>query len=286
MCGGGGSSGGSTVTQVQQIPEWQEEMIKANEQVATSLASQPYQTYSGDLIAGFTPLQQQGIQATQNAANAYQTDLSKAENMTGQLANNQWNAQTANQYMSPYAMAALQPQIQQLQLQQGQQARDINARATQAGAFGDTQYGNAQALNNFYGNLAMNDLVSQGMNTAYNTGLGAYQTAQSQGLDQAKQMANLGGLQQQLGMTGAQGVFDMGTQQQQLEQQKLATAYQNFQNQVNWPYQQLNARIAATANSQYQLPTATLAPTSATASNLGAFASLAGGLGSLLGGNS
>lgn len=117
-------------------------------------------------------------------------------------------------------------------------------------------------------------------------GLGAYQTAQEQGLQQANQMANLGGLQQQLGLTGAQGVFDMGTQQQQLEQQKLATAYQNFQNQVNWPYQQLNARIAATANQQYTLPTATLAPTSATASNLGAFASLAGSLGSMFGGNS
>jgi len=281
--GGSSGGGGSTVTQVQQIPAWQEGYIKANEEVATALGSQAYPTYEGDLVAGFSPMQQQGLDMTQQAATAGNANLQAASDKTQQLAGNTWDANTAAQYMNPYAMSALQPQIQALNLQQQQQSKDINKSATMAGAFGDAQFGNAQALNNFYGNLSLNDLVSQGMNKAYDTGLSQYNTQQNQGLQQAQEMASLGGQQQEQGLAGAQSMFDMGTQQQQLSQTQLNTAYQNFMNQVNWPYEQLNARIAAAGNNQYQVPTSTLAPTNATASNLGTFAQLAGSLGSLTG---
>lgn len=319
--GGGGSGGGgqSTVSQTA-IPDWQQGMVQSNENLATSLASQPYPTYNAQLIAGFSPQQQQGMQMAGQASTAQQPDLASAEQMTqgapgmaapyqqaaGNMASNSaspWNAQTAQQYMSPYAMAAMQPQIQALQLQQAQNANQINGQATRAGAFGDAQYGNEQALNNFYAGQNMNNLVSQGMNTAYNTGLGAFQTGQQQqlgaantlnnvgtgmantNLASANQMGNLGQAQQSTGIAGANAMFNAGTQQQQLQQQQLTEAYQNFMNQANWPYQGLNMRIASTANSPYQVPTANLAPSSASAANLGAFASAAGGLGNLLSGS-
>ena len=288
MCGsGGGSSGGSnTVTQTTAIPDWQQGMVQANENISQSLASQPYQNYQGQVIAPLTDLQNQGIQMTQQAATAGQPALNAAAQTTAQAAGNTWNPQTAQQYMSPYATAALQPQLQQLNIQQQQQANQIGARATQAGAFGDAQYGNAQALNNFYGNLAQNDLVSQGLNTAYTTGQNAYNAQNQNLLAAGAQFGNIANAAQQQGLQGANAVFNAGTQQQAFNQQQLTEAYQNFMNQVNYPYQQLNARIAATANSPYQVPTANLAPNSSSAQNLGAFASLAGGVGSLLGGSS
>ncbi len=320
--GGGGSGGGgsSTVTQVQQIPQFQQDYAQQNENIAASLASTPYPTYNADIIAGFTPQQQAGMDQAAAASTAYQPNLNSAEQLTTQAsqafqpyantasqfatsAAQPWTAATAQQYMSPYAMAALAPQLQQLGLQQSANQKNIDRAATQAGAFGDARQGVATGLNNFYGDLAQNDLVAQGMNTAYNTGMQAFMQGQQNsinaantlgqigtqaanvGLASGNQMANLGQLQQQLGITGANANYNAGTQQQQLTQEQLTAAYNNFMNQVNWPAEMLNLRIAALGNSPYTTTNyTTLAPGNASAANVGAFASLAGGLGSLLGG--
>lgn len=285
MSGGGGSAPSQqTVTQTREIPEWQRQYAQENEAIAASLASRPFPLYEGELIAGFTPMQQAGTNMAADMSTAYQPNLGMSEQMTAGAAT-PWNPAAAMQFMSPYAMAALAPQMQQLQLQQDQQRKRIGAGATAAGAYGDARHGVSESLNDFYGNLAMNDLVSQGMNTAYNTGLQAFLAQEQQQLAAAQQMAQLAEMQQRLGLSGATALFGAGTQEQQLNQQLLNAAYQNFQNQVNWPVEMLNLRIAALANSPYNIVTQqSLAPGNATASNIGAFAALAGGLGSLLGG--
>lgn len=285
MSGGGGSGGGqNTVTQTQQIPEWQKEFAQANESIASSIASQPYQPYQGQMIAGFTPQQQMGMQQTQDASNAYQPYLDQAHQISSNAVQ-PWDAAAAQQYMNPYAMAALAPQMQQLQLQQGQNQLSLNRNAAQAGAYGDARHGVAQGMNNFYGNLAMNDLVGQGMNHAYDTGFQAFQGQQAAQLAQANQIAGMGAQAQQLGLAGGNANFNAGSQAQQLQQQQLSTSYQNFLQQKNYPIDMLNLRIAALSNSPYNTAQyTTMAPSNATAMNIGAFGALAGGLGSMLGG--
>lgn len=324
MSSGGSSGGGgsSTVTQVQAIPTYQQQMSQNNEQIAQSLASQPYPTYNAQLIAGFSPQQTTGMAEAGSAATAYQPDLSAAEGSTnaapgayspyGAAATSMagssaapWTAQTAEQYMSPYAAAALGPQEQELALQQGQQQQAINSSATEAGAFGDAQQGVQSSLNNFYGNLEGNDLTANAMNSAYNTGLSAFQQGQSQQLNAANAMSNYGttaanvdlaagnqqatlaGDQQNMGVAGANANYNAGTQQQQLSQEQLTEAYNNFMNQTNWPTAMLNLQMSALSNSPYTNTNyTTLAPGNASAENIGSLASLAGGVGSLLGGSS
>lgn len=288
MSGGGGSAPASqTVTQVQQIPQFEQDFAQSNEDIAASIASQPYPTYQGQLIAGFTPQQTAGMNMAGQAATAYQPDVNAAENMTMNAANSTWNPATAAQYMSPYAMAAMAPQIQQLQQQAGIQNNQLAGQATSAGAFGDARQGVQASQNNFNNNLALNDLVSQGMNTAYNTGMSAFQNAQQTELQGAGQMASLGSEQQSLGETGANAMFSAGSQQQQMTQEQLTEAYNNFMNQVNWPTQGLNERIAALANTPYtQANYTSLAPSNSTAQNVGAFAGVSGLLGNLLNGGS
>lgn len=282
MSGGGSGGGQNTTTQVQQIPAFEQQFAQANQNIAASIGSQPYPTYQGQLIAGFTPQQQQGMQMAGQAATSYQPDLGTGEAMT-LGASNQWNPQTAMQYMSPYAQAALQPQVQALQLQQAQQQHAIDANATQAGAFGDARNGVATALNNFYGDQALSGLEAQGMNTAYNTGLGAFQNDQSRLLAAGNQLGQMGGQQQGLGETGAQSLFGAGSQAQQLTQTQLTEAYNNFLNQVNWPQNELNLRMSALSNSPYgNINYTTLAPNNSSAQNVGGFSALAG----LLGGGS
>jgi len=286
MSGGSSTPASQTVTQVQDIPAWAQTAGQQNYQLAESLASQPYPTYSGQLIAGFTPQQTQGMAMAGTAATAAQPDLSQAESYTNQAAT-PWSASAAQQYMSPYAQAVLAPQLQQANIQLGQQQMATNANATEAGAFGDARNGVANALNNYYGNQNIANIEATGMNTAYNTGLSAYQAQQGVLGQAGSQMANIGGLQQSTGETGANALFGAGSQQQQLTQQQLTESYNNFMNQTLWPTQGLNEQISALANTPYtQTNYTSLPPANSTASNLGGFSSITGLLGSLLGSGS
>lgn len=280
MSSGGG--GTSTNTQVQQIPAFEQDFASQNQDIAASLASQPYPTYSGQLIAGFTPQQTQGMQMAGNAATSYQPDLSAAEGLTA-ASTQQWSPQAAQQYMSPYAQAALAPQVQAEQMQLGQQQMATNANSTEAGAFGDARNGVANSLNNFYGDQSLANIEATGMNSAYNTGLGAFQTANQQLQTAGNQFSSLGTQQQSLGVSGANALYGAGQQQQNLTQQQLTESYNNFLNQANWGQNELGLRESSLSNSPYSNTNYTsLAPNNSSAANLGAFSSLAG----LLGGGS
>jgi len=84
---GGGSSGGGgsstqTVTQSQQIPQFEQSYAQNNQNIAQSLAAQPYPAYQGQLVAPQTPTQQAGQQAAINTAGSYAPDLAGAEAAT------------------------------------------------------------------------------------------------------------------------------------------------------------------------------------------------------------
>lgn len=282
---GGGGGGGQNTTQVQQIPEFEQQFASENQNIARSLGSNPYPTYNGQLIAGFSPQQQQGMQMAGQAATAYQPDLGTAEGLTA-ASSGQWSPQAAQQYMNPYAQSALQPQIQALQLQQGADQRKIDANATQSGAFGDSRHGAESALNNFYAGQNLNNLEQQGMNAAYTTGQNAFQNDQQRLLAAGNQFGNLAGAQQSLGETGAQALYGAGQQQQQLQQQQLTESYNNFLNQMNWGQNQLGLRESALSNAPFSnINYKSLVPND-TASTLGAFTSLAGQAGKYFGGGS
>lgn len=289
MSGGGssGSGGSQTVTQTQAIPDWQKDYAQQNETIAAGLASRPYQNYDGQIVAGFTQPQQQGMQMAQDAAGSYKPFLDAAKQLTTQ-GSQTWGQATPDQqaaYMNPYVMQSLGPQLQQADIQRAQNAHGIAANATQAGAFGDARHGVQDSLNNFYSDVNRAGIIGQGYNDAYGSAMQAFNQGQGQQLQAGQQMAGLGDTAQQAGLTGATATFNAGTQQQQLQQQMLTQGYNNFQNQVNWPAEQLNMRIAALANSPYSHTTQTsLAPGNATANNIGAFTQLAGAAGSLING--
>jgi hypothetical protein len=78
---GGGSS--NTVTQVQQIPDFEQQSSINNQALAQSIGTQPYPTYQSQLIQGFSPLQQAGQSAAVGAAQSYSPYLDAATQLTG-----------------------------------------------------------------------------------------------------------------------------------------------------------------------------------------------------------
>lgn len=216
-----------------------------------------------------------------------------------------------DRYMSPYMQNVVDQQKQQAIQDYGRQLPGMSAAAARAGAKGGTREAllqsegqrnlqqnlqNIQAtgLQNAFQQAQQASMQDAAMRAQYGlagsqlgeqsrqfgAGLGL-QGLQTQ-LGAAKQLADIGqaGYQQRMGITGAQ--LGAGREGQNLEQQRLNTLYQQFVEEQQAPYKQLEFMsnilrgIPASAGSTsfYQAPP----------SMLGQIGGLAGGLGTLFGG--
>jgi hypothetical protein len=255
--GGGSAPATSTTTQTSELPEWARGYAKdtlAKGAALTDVNQNPYQTYSGDRIAGFSPMQQQAMQGAQNMTTAPQTgEATAAATMAGLgglgvagQANPYGFQNQVGGYMNPYMNQILAPQLAEANRNYDIGATKQQSAATQAGAFGGSREAIMAAENERNRNTGLNQIYGQGLNTAYTNAQNQYnQNLQNQlaGYGMANQAAgqlgNLGQNQytQNMGINQLQAQY--GGQQQALQQQGLTNAYQDFTNQQNYPYKQL-----------------------------------------------
>ena len=253
---GGGSSQptSQTVTQTS-IPEYAKPYVERMLGKAEATTNQPYQTYGGERIAGFTPMQQQAQQGMANLQTSNQ--LGTASRMAGaaglgSLGAGQQYQQMATDpnamqaYMSPYVQNALEPQMREAARQSALVGQQNQAQAVQQGAFGGSRSALVEAERQRNLGQQQSDIYGRGMQSAFDSAQRAQQfgsTLGLQGMQAAGQMASTLG---QLGQTQfgqqkdiIQGQASMGAQQQGLEQQRLQQQYQDFLNQRAYPQQQL-----------------------------------------------
>jgi hypothetical protein len=237
----------------------------------------PYSNNMNDYFAGASPMQEQAYRGAANLGPAQQTmDASNIAAQAGIGAlNTQYNPmmarsqnfgdRSAAQYMSPYAMQALQPQLQEQARASQIQGQQQQAEAVGRGAFGGSRDALMRAERERNLGIQQGNTISTGLNTAYNNAMQQFnadqarqlQTQQAnigqqqfganlgiQGLQQANAAANtLGNLgQNQFGQEQAAiGLQNqLGTQQQQLEQNKINQQIQNYATGQQWGMQQLS----------------------------------------------
>lgn len=261
--GGGGSAPApaapttQTVNQVS-IPEYmrpQAEALLGKTEALTDINQNPYQQYTGQRIAGFTPLQEQAFQGIGSMQVAPQvgmgTGTAGMAGLGGLAAGQNYAAMatspgSVSAYMSPYIQNALQPQLEEMRRQYGITGQQLQGQATAQGAFGGNRAALQQAENMRNMGTAMNQAIGTGYQSAFDRAQQAQQFGANlglQGLGVAGQAAGtlgqLGQSQygQQMGIIGGQQTA--GAQQQALQQKQLETAYQDFINQQNYPYKQL-----------------------------------------------
>jgi hypothetical protein len=272
--GKGGGGGAPQQTQVAQtsIPEYARPYVEnmlGKTEALTDINQNPYQTYSGERIAGFSPMQQQAFGDVKNMQAAPQ--IGQASGLAGisglgsigtagqmgqvgqQYANQATNPYATQAYMSPYIQSALQPQLQEMNRQYDITGLQQRKAAVGQGAFGGSREALMRSENERNKNMAMNAAIGSGYQNAFqaaqqnqqfgaNLGLQGLQ-GQMAGYGQANQAAGtlgqLGQTQygQQMGINQAQQ--NAGAIQQAQAQQGLDTAYQDFLKQKNYPYQQL-----------------------------------------------
>jgi len=303
--GGGGDSTPEKQTTVVDIPDWAKPYAKESLGKASALTNTPYQTYGGERIAQFTPMQKQAFGraegqqvAEQIGAGSGLAGTAGLMGLTGGYQPGQFGSQMS-QYMSPYMDAVIQRQMDSAQRQADIASTQRGAQAVRAGAFG----GSRQAIENAEAARALASQKGQiqetGLQSAYDRATDMYgreqalaeqsrQAGLSTALGAAGQLGQLGQQQfgQQMDITGQQAQF--GGQQRQATQDILSQQYQDFLNQQRAPYDQLSfmsSLIRGTpmgqTTTQYQPPPSTTSQLiglgTAAAGAYGAYKGAAGG---------
>lgn len=238
------STGQSTNPDVQQAMA-QIRALKTPDQIeqASDQYRQAFQGLKG--IAGYTPEQVAAAQAA---------------------GPQDWTTEQARKYMSPYTETALRSQLDIQNQDFLKQLQGIKGQAQQAGAYGGARQAVAEQNAQFYQNLANQNLVAQGMNQAYNTGLSAFQNqnqlaqqtalanmaAQNQ-IAQGNQQAGLAAHGQNIGAYGTMGQLSgglgqMGDLQNQIQLRNISALMQSGMAQQNLAQNYLNNRSQSAAN--------------------------------------
>lgn len=210
----------------------------------------PYQPYQGQMIAGFTPDQMAAFQGVRNLQGYAQPYINAGVNLQNQAigysnpAN--YNVQSLNQYYNPYQQDVINAQVALMRQQNAAQQSQLLGQANQqaGGARFADRTGIAQAALARQQALANNAALSQLQNQGFTNAVNQYNYQQQQAIQAAQQGAyGLG----QLGLQGQQAatqqlsnLLGTGQTQQQLAQQQLSGAYQQYLNAMAYPYQQAN----------------------------------------------
>lgn len=262
----------TTAIQTQQVvPSWYQSYLEQVMGRATGVANQPYQTYPGQRVAGFTGDQNNAFNTIRGMQGGYRPYLTAAMGEAGEAANSNVLGAAApfysrategfpsavSRYMSPY-ISGVTDEIARLGTENLSEnlLPAVNDQFVAAGQYGsgrNQEFVNravrdtgreilgaqSNALQAGYGQAGQ--LYGQDVNAQLAAGQGTAQ-AINQDVANARSAAdlysNLGEASQGFALRDAAALEGVGQQQQALGQKSLDTAYSDFLRQLNYPQEQ------------------------------------------------
>jgi hypothetical protein len=235
---GGSKPGSSTSQSASQPPQ---EFLNAYSNLinsATALTKQPLQQYSGPMVAGFTPQQQQGFQEIQNSQGLSQPYINTAATLAGE-AGSPVTGQQIKGFESPYTKDVINATQAQFNNTNEQNAAQAKANQIGSGAYGGDRAGVAQAALTGQENTAQAPVIAGLQNQNFMQAENEANLQHQNELSSSFQFGNLGNEAQNSALTGAAAELQAGGQQQQLAQEQMNIPYEQFMQQQMFPYQQL-----------------------------------------------
>jgi hypothetical protein len=236
---GGGGGNAEKQTTIVDLPEWAKPYAKESLGKASALTASPYQTYGGERVAQFVPMQKQAFDAAAQQQVADQVGFGSG--LAGLAGTTSFRDQgMAGGFMSPYMQNVVDQQMSSAQRQADIAATQRGAQAVRAGAFG----GSRQAVENAEAARALasqkGEIQAKGLQSAFEQAQQQFNQEQAQRLNAAQTLGGLGQQQfgQEMDITGRQAQF--GADQRAATQEILSTQYQDFLNQQRAPYDQLS----------------------------------------------
>ena len=221
---GSNTNTGQQTSSTTGLAEWAGEPVTRILGTAESLAARPYESYTGPLTAGQSNLQSQaftGIGGLTVPTDQMQAYVPQA-----------FTAESAQSYMNPFLMAALQPQIAEAQRQAQMQNLANKAAATRAGGLGGA--GAALMQSEAQRNLQtkLGDITGKGYMSAYDTAMKQFNTEQDRAMAATKAA-------QDYGLAALQKQADLGATERTIESEGIAADIKQFQEEREDPYKKL-----------------------------------------------
>lgn len=254
----------SSSTQVQ-LPEWYTQYTTDMLGKAQAASNLPYAQYTGPRVAAFTPTEKTGFEATKTAAEAYQPFLGQAgAALTGA---SQTFPEAVNAYMNPYT----QNVVNQIADQGVRQLTEkflpaVGQEFIQAGQFGvgpgSTRMGEfgARALRDVQENVLAEQ--AKALQAGYGQAADIFKSDVARKANLAGTAADIAGMAQKYGLTGAGAVTGVGQKEREMQQANLDLAYQDFLKQEQYPKEQI--KFLGDVLQGVRLPQTTITQTTST----------------------
>lgn len=226
-------------TVVTELPAYEQEARQRLYGKASSIANEPYTPYGGPRLSDFSPDQAAGFDLTRGNVGSYTPGMNAAFQATQGAATTFPNADLAS-YMNPYSQ-----NVTDIAAREAQRAYDINRQgisdsAVKAGSFGGSRHGVVEAEASRNHAMNMGDIYLKGGEAAFRNAGQLFNADADRLLKAGSQYGTLAGLQQGYGLKDAAGLTTIGEAQQAQGQKNLDLAYSNFQEQRDYPRNQVN----------------------------------------------
>ena len=210
-----------------------------------------YQTFEGPRIAGFTPEEQAamtGIAGLVGQGRQYFDPATQYAKGLGE----QFTADTAQQYMSPYQQAVVDVEKRKAREDFEQTMQGIGAKAVGAGGYG----GSRQAVieGEAIGDLGqrLGDIQSIGQQQAFADARKAFEAQKTRERQAGSALASLGQQAPQQALKELTALSGVGEAGRGMEQSKMDLAYQDFLQRQQFPEQALSTYQSTLYGYPYQ----------------------------------
>jgi hypothetical protein len=251
MSFGGSSEPQRTVQTTQQAQTFPEELkpyisdiLSRGQTRMQDREAEGFQPYVGPRLAEFTPemLQaRQGLTGLVNQGLSSDTGLSSALPYFGKAqtladrASQEFDADTANQYMSPYMQSVVDIEKREAERVGDVQAQQIGDAAVKSGGFGGSRQAIREAEQARNENQLQADIQTRGTQAAYESGLAAFQGQKARDAGLASQLQSMGSQAYNQAVTEQGQLAKIGEQGQAQGQRSLDLEYQKFLDEKTAP---------------------------------------------------
>ena len=243
-------------TQTAEVPDYLQDLYTEASRRGLEAADIPFQPYTGEMVAGFTPDQMQAMEATRGLF-GQAMGLDPRSNLAALARQGTPTVQAASlldtdiaRYQDPFTEQVLEPALADIQRRQEMEQQRAQDRAIRAGAFGGSRSAliESEATRPFAEEAAQTiaGLRSAGFGQALGMAERDAARRQQAAINQAN--LELRARQQQAGLLGGElgeqyrtlGLLSgIGGQQQALEQARLQAQRGEFERELGFPAYQL-----------------------------------------------
>tara|TARA_R110000772_G_scaffold10538_5_gene33564 strand:+ start:672 stop:2585 length:1914 start_codon:yes stop_codon:yes gene_type:complete len=203
-----------------------------------------YQPYTGARLAEFTDEMNQartGLTGLATSGLSSDANLSSAKTyyepalMYANRAGQEWNADTSQEYMSPYMQSVVDLEKREAERVGDVQAQQIGSAAVKSGGFGGSRQAIREAEQARNEAQLQADIQTKGSQSAYESGLRAFQDQRNRDMQLGTTLQGMGTAAYNQAVTEQGQLAKVGEQEQAMNQRGLDLEYQKFLDESTAP---------------------------------------------------